>query len=246
MLTGRFSEIIRNISAGACRLIKRASLSETVDAVNAAHFGNTAVDVATRRRTALWISARQGLPGAYGGTFAGFPSEREKGIVLFTGERITSASARHILGEEASRALRHLRVRDPKVTRALHGADEGLQRCLARAAEDPRRTNPGLFCCSKCSVGLWRNLLAGGLDRQEERLRRGAAHLRTMRDGAHQWRKFPFWYTVLALSEMDNREAKAELTYAAPELTRVAIRPQPSAVYARRRHQLAIRVLSGL
>ena len=180
------------------------------------------------------------------GTFAGFPSERSKGMVLFTGERITSASARHILGEEASRALRRLRVRDPNVTRALDGADSGLMRCLERAAEDPRNGNPGLFCCGKCSVGLWRNLLAGGLDRREERLRRGASHLRSMRDGAHQWRRFPFWYTVLALSEMDSAEARTELKYAAPALERAASRAVPSAVYARRRHELAVRTLNGL
>jgi hypothetical protein len=95
-------------------------------------------------------------------------------------------------------------------------------------------------------VGLWRNLLAGGLDRQDERLQRGAAHLRSMRDAAHGWRRFPFWYTVLALSEMDNREARAELKHAAPQLERVANRGVAAALYARRRHQLAVRALGRL
>jgi hypothetical protein len=227
-------------------LINKASLSQTVNAINAAHFEGRTLTAAERGQAAQWIAARQGLPGAYGGTFAGFPSERSHGIVLFTGERMTSASARHILGEEASRTLRQLRVRDPDVTRALEDADRGLLRCLGRAAEDPRSTNPGLFCCGKCSVGLWRNLLAGGLDRQEERLRRGASHLRSMRDGEHQWRRFPFWYTVLALSELDCAEARSELKYAAPALERAASRAVPSAVYARRRHELAVRTLNGL
>jgi hypothetical protein len=93
---------------------------------------------------------------------------------------------------------------------------------------------------------LWRNLLAGGLDRREERLRRGALHLRSMHDGEHGWRKFPFWYAVLALSEMDNREAKAELKYAAPALERAASGAVPSAIYARRRHELASRTLNDL
>ena len=132
------------------------------------------------------------------------------------------------------------------MTRALETADEGLMRCLERAAQDPRNSNPGLYCCGKCSVGLWRNLLAGGLDRREERLRCGASHLRSMRDGEHRWRRFPFWYTVLALSEMDNAEARKELKYAAPALERAAIRPVPSAVYGRRRHELAVRTLDGL
>ena len=115
-------------------LINRASLSQTVDAINAAHFDGRTLTADERGHAARWIAARHALPGAYGGTFAGFPSERSRGIVLFTGERITSASARHILGEEASRALRQLRVRDPNVTRALDSADSGLMRCLERAA----------------------------------------------------------------------------------------------------------------
>ena len=227
-------------------LIDRASLSRTVDAINAARFDDRTLTAAERGQAARWIAGRQGLPGAYGGTFAGFPVERAKGIVLFTGERIASASARHILGEEASRTLRQLRVREANVTRALEGADRGLMQCLARAAADPRNSNPGLFCCGKCSVGLWRNLLAGGLDRREERLRRGAAHLRSMRDGEHQWRRFPFWCTALALGEMDSAEARTELKYAAPGLERAAGRAVPSAIYGRRRHELAVRTLNGL
>lgn len=227
-------------------LINKASLAETLDAINAALFDRRTLAAVERGRAARWIAGRQGLPGAYGDTFACFPSERSRGIVLFTGERIASASARHIVGEEASRVLRQLRVRDRAVTRALERADEGMMRCLARAAEDRRSGNPGLYCCGKCSVGLWRNLLAGGLDRHEERLRRGASHLRSMRDGEHQWRRFPFWYTVLALSEMDSTEARAELTYAAPALERAATAAVPSTRYARRRHELAVRTLNSL
>ncbi len=225
-------------------LIDATSLSQTVDAINTALFEQRPLSPAVRTRAARWIAARRGLPGAYGDTFAGFAVERRKGIVLFTGERIASASARHILGEEASRVLRMLRVRDGSVSAALDRASEGLMRCLQRAAEDPRHTNPGLYCCGKCSVGLWRNLLSGGLDRQEERLRRGAAHLRSMRDGNGEWRRFPFWYTVLALSEMEFPEAVNELKYAARTLEREAQRSTPATRYAQRRHELAGRVLS--
>jgi hypothetical protein len=227
-------------------LIDQASLSRTIDALNAAQFEGRTLAAAERRAAGRWIAARQGLDGAYGGTFAGFPGERATGIVLFTGERIGSASARHILGEESSRALRLLRVRAAGVARALAAADDGMMRCLARYAADPRRRNPGLFCCGKCSVGLWRNLLSGGLDRRDERLHRGASHLRTVRDGEHGWRAFPFWYTVLALTEMDGPAATAELTHAAPQLERAATRPPAPTVYARRRQQLAARALGRL
>ena len=132
-------------------LINRASVSETLDAINAALFDGRTLAAIERGRTARWIAGRQGLPGAYAGTFAGFPSERSRGIVLFTGERIASASARHILGEEASRALRQLRVRDLKVTRALERADDGSMQCLARAAEDPRNGNPGSIAAASAA-----------------------------------------------------------------------------------------------
>jgi hypothetical protein len=225
------------------RHISPRSLSQTVDAVNAATFDGLRWPLATRRTVARWIAARQGLPGSYGGTFAGFAAERTRGIVLFTGERVTSASARHILGEEASRALRQLHVRDRTVDNALERADEGLMQCLERWGQDRGRGNPGTYCCGKCTVGLWRNLVAGGLDRQQERLQRGVQQLRQSRDGKGGWRTYPFWYTVLALSDMTFSDADKELTYAEPLLRAAAARrPRPS-VYAARRQQLAARVL---
>jgi hypothetical protein len=111
-------------------LIKSASLSRTIDAISAALFDRRVLPAAERAQAAPWIAARQGLPGSYGGAFAGFPSECSTGIVLFTGERIASASARHILGEEASRALRLLRVQDAE----LKYAAPALERAASRAA----------------------------------------------------------------------------------------------------------------
>jgi hypothetical protein len=225
-------------------MINRASLSKTLDAVNEVVFNQRELSSDVRKLVAEWIAARQGQTGAYGDTFAGFPAERQKGIRLFTGEHVTSASARHILGEEASRVLRWLDVPDAKIQAALERADAGLINCLARAALDPRNSNPGKYCCGKCSVGLWRNLLAGGLDRQEERLRKGVGELlRTHRTGLGKWRRFPFWYTVLALAEMDLPESRKELAYVAPVLERMVQRATPSNVYGKRRHELARRAL---
>lgn len=228
-------------------MIKKTSLSSTLDAINEAAFEQRELPTAERTAAAQWIASRQGLTGAYADTFAGFPAERDKGIVVFTGERITSASARHILGEEACRTLRLLGVRDAQVRAALARADAGLMSCLARAAEDPRNSNPGRFCCGKCTVGLWRNLLSGGLDRQEERLRKGVGReLPANRAGDGKWRVFPFWYTVLALSDMDLPEARKELAYAAPVLERTAKRAPAAGTYGKRRHGLATRVMAVL
>ena len=227
-------------------LLDTKSLSRTVDAVNDAAFNGRTIPEEEGKRAATWIASRQGLPGAYAGTFAGLDEERERGILVFTGERITSASARHILGEETCRALRQLDVRDPAVQKALDKASAGLLSRLEMAAEDPRNTNPGRFCCGKCTVGLWRHLLSGGLDRQEERLRLGVRHLHELRDGKGAWRIYPFWYTVLALSEMDLPGALTELRYASKTLEQAAGRTPKAAVYAQRRHEIARRALARL
>lgn len=228
-------------------MIQEASLSQTLDAVGELAFQQRKLPAGERKLVAHWIAARQGLPGAYADTFAGFPAERKAGIVVFTGERITSASARHILGEEACRVLRWLDVREEGVQAALERADAGLMKCLTRAALDPRNSNPGKFCCGKCSVGLWRNLLSGGLDRREERLRKGVAEvLRAQRAGQGKWRVFPFWYTVLALTEMDLREAREELEYVAPVLERTVQRALPSSSAGKRRQELARRALASI
>jgi hypothetical protein len=224
-------------------LIHPTSLSDTVDSVNEAIACGQKISPSARKAVARWIASRQGLQGAYANTFAGFESERQDGIRLFTGERVNSASARHILGEEACRALLQLDVHDEDIRHALARATEGLLQCLARAAAHPRNTNFGIFCCGKCTVGLWRHLIVGGLDRQEERLRRGIQHLHSMRDDKGGWRTFPFWYTVLALSEIKVPGAGAEIRYASPRLVRAAGRSSGTR-FDHRRQAIAERALT--
>lgn len=224
-------------------LVHPESLSETVDEVNEALAGPIKLSASDKKTVARWIASRQGLPGAYANTYAGFEQERKRGIRLFTGERVNSASARHILGEEACRVIRGLNVNDSVVRRSLELASEGLMQSLARAAADPRYTNPGVFCCGKCTVGLWRHLAAGGLDRQAERLEKGVQFLRSRREEDGGWRTFPFWYTVLLLSEVDAPGVKAELRHAAPVLKR-SLRRAAAERYTARRQALATRALT--
>jgi hypothetical protein len=236
-------------SAGPGRpdLIWDDSLARTLEAVAEAAFEHRTLPLAERERVARWIAARQGLPQAKSGSFAGFPSELREGVVVFTGERFRHASARHILGEEACRVLRWLDVREPEVQVALERADRGLTAAVALAEHDPRYGhNPGAYCCTKCTVGMWRNVASGGLDRHEERLRRGVGQFLRASRGERQWRRFPFWYTVLALVDMDVPEARDELEFVAPVLERTARRPTPADAYGRRRHELALRALRAV
>lgn len=217
------------------------SLSQTVDSVHESTFFHLNTTAAERLAVARWIAGRQGLPGAYGEMFALFDPERKAGIHLFTGERTTSASARHIAGEENCRALRQLGVRNPTVLEKLDCADAGMMKCL----EASQRESIGWFCCGKCTVGLWRNLLAGGLDRPDERIASGVKVLKRHRM-ERGWRRFPFWYTVLALEEIRDPAATAELRHAAPVLERAAAKRAGDGIYPRRRKALAERALARL
>jgi hypothetical protein len=48
-----------------------SSLSQTVDAVNAAAFHHVSWPASTKKSVAHWIAGRQGLSGSYADTFAG-------------------------------------------------------------------------------------------------------------------------------------------------------------------------------
>jgi len=63
--------------------------------------------------------------------------------------------------------------------------------------------------------------------------------LHSMRDGRGEWRAFPFWYTVLALADMDLDEARTELRYASARINAEAKRDAATSPFAKRRNALA-------
>jgi len=229
-------------------LVRPDSLAGTLDAVDEALFFGRQLSEADRREAAAWIAARQGLPGSYHGLFAPTERDRSQGIRLFTGETVTThAGKAHVLGEEACRALLLLDVDTEEVGRALGRATEGMLERLRAAEEREKHVGRpwlGQYCCGKCTVALWRHLAAGGLERAEHHLAAGVEALRLSRDGEGRWRRFPFHYTLLVLSEMDVSLAADELRYAAPAVQRLANRPPSSDPFATRRHALAERVLA--
>ena len=60
-------------------------------------------------------------------------------------------------------------------------------------------------------MSFWRNAIAGGLDRQEQRLAYAMQTLKKHRDGKCRWGRFPFYYTISALIELDMPQALAVL-----------------------------------
>lgn len=199
--------------------LDRHSLGATLDALSESLFFKRRIFPAQRAAAARWIARRQGLPGAYAGMFA--PTERDAlGLRLFTGETVRSrVGIAHLLGEESCRVLAALQVNDANVRAALHRAVNGMAARLEEA--DRRGFSTGLYCCGTCAAGYWRNLALNLFPRAEERLRRGLRELRDLRCGGARWRRFPFYYTSLALTEIGPDLAKPEMQYAAARWQRI-------------------------
>jgi hypothetical protein len=224
-------------------IIDTESLANTLDAVNGALFHHEHLTEANRRQLAGWIAGRRGKPGSYAGMFAPTGEDLRNGIRVYTGEQIGSgAGIRHILGEEACRALILLDVEDNTIRQALEQATAGILGRL-RQTEESGKVH-GLFCCGMCSVAYWRNAMVGGLDRSEERLTAGMAALKTHRTDDSRWRRFPFYYTLLALSEMNLRPALDEMRHAAPLLERRVKRKAQDNRFSERRRVISERILA--
>ena len=225
------------------KLVYSDSLGSTLDALDEAFFTGLTLTAAQREKAARWIAARQGLPHAYAGMPAPTEHDFETGMAVFTGERVRSgAGTAHILGEEACRVLILLRVREPEVREALKRATDGM---LARLADSKRRGYPsGTYCCGICSCAFWRHLAAGGLSRNEERLAAGVKALKAHRLESGRWRRFPFFYTLLALTEIDPALTRPEMTFAAPVCERYIRAFRLNTPHAKRRQRLAELVLT--
>lgn len=222
--------------------VKKESLAFTLDAVNDAFFEGRIISGEDKLEVARFVASRHGLYGSYANMFAPTEKDLDAGIKVFTGERVRSGAATsHILGEEASRILNILKVSDKEVRKALDEATAGIQ---ARFDEETHKS--GFYCCGFCTSSLWRNAAAGTLKEGEKLLERGVKTLKMLRLGDGKWRRFPLYYTVLALSEIDIPQALAEIKYTAPLLERALRRKSSSDKYAIRRRMLAERVLAKI
>ncbi|MDA0708903.1 MAG: hypothetical protein O3B73_01675 [bacterium] len=183
------------------------------------------------------------MPGSYRGLYAPAKKDTIGPVRFFTGEPIKSrASIAHILSEDAIRMLTVLIYKDADV-RSIYERSVSTLMGLMNESEDAGY-NPGIFCCGNCTSAYWRNLLVLKRPDLDRRLERGLAHLKAQRLGNGRWRKYPFFQTVLVLTEMGER-ARPELAYTRPVLERILKRKASGDVkFLRRRSKLAERVLA--
>ena len=152
-----------------------------------------------------FVLSRQGLKGSYRNLFAATDQDLP-GVKLPTGERLESASLRHVLGEEALRtAVLWNRGSTSAVKKALEGYGELLER------GEPCARKSGFFCCYKCTLAFLRTLVAVKPNDWTETLERGIQRMKSERISNGRWHGFPFFYTLLTLSEIDSPSAKTEL-----------------------------------
>jgi hypothetical protein len=185
------------------------SLAETLWRLEEVRQGFRPKSTAQVQEALKWVLSRQGLKGAYGGLFAATENDR-RGVKLLTGERIESAALRHILGEEA---LRTALVWNLKLSPAVKKATEGFNKLLDIGTE-PCARETGFFCCHKCAPAFLRTLAVVKPDNWGTTLDKGIKRIKKERLPDGKWHGFPFYYTLLTLSEIDTPTAKAELKHA--------------------------------
>lgn len=218
------------------------SLSITLDRINERHFLGDTFDRTEAERTLDWLAGRFGDDSAYAGTFGITEQDSRSKLYTFTGERLQSASLRHIHAEETCRAIILLNRRVGRgQLPELESATSMLFGCFAQAHAKGRQY--GTFCCGPCTVSLWRHMAVGGLGDYARYLDEGVGVLMSQRDGAGAWRRFPFYYTLLALSEVDTPNSRRAVSYALPECERRLHTIRRNTPFGTRRYRLLSRIL---
>jgi hypothetical protein len=153
-----------------------------------------------------WVLSRQGLKDSYCDLFLPTNQDLTQGAQLLTGEIIkTNAATRHILGEEA---LRTLIVWNLESSKLVKEATKGLNRIIERGGKS------GSYCCYNCTIAFLRTLAVAKVDARDEILERGLSKIKKAQSSDGEWHGFPFYYTLLFLSEVDSPYAKNELKHA--------------------------------
>lgn len=217
-------------------MVETQSLSATLDHVNEKLFYKQAVSASEKQFITAWLVDRQMHSGPMAGMFAPTDVDRQEDFRLFTGEKPqTRLLFRNNLTTETARLLALL-GNGHQVT--LERTNTWLLRqCFARD-----------YCiigeCAHSGIGWMRYLVVSGLSDASERLEKHITVLTQRRDGKGRWQGFPFYYTLLALSEISLPAATAELHYTLPACERALRRSSEMDKYTQRRRAIVERILN--
>ncbi len=191
-------------------IIHPTSLSATLDATAEAVFYQNNLSNSLRHEITSQIISRQCQTGVNTGFFLLYAAESEAKVKLFSGEQLNTNLARnHIPMIEAVRILKLLTFDSHAVTHAIELANHRMEKMCYST-----------FCAKgECKALTTAYLRVLSLDRSGNSASRIITHLTNLtihRDGKGRWGGFPFFYTLLMLSEIDDPLAIQELKYAAP------------------------------
>jgi hypothetical protein len=224
------------------QLLSRTSLYKTVDNVNEALFYGRKITKADAKNIIAWISSRYDTEYSYNHSYGLTAKDMNSPVYTFTGERLLCASMRHIMAEESARVVLQLSKIAGVKPDTLKKTDEWFYKMLkaSEAAGKPL----GTFCCGPCTIGLWRYLNAGGLPEYQKYISDGLRALHSNRDETGKWGRFPFYYTLLALSEIDDESAMKEINYAMTACERALKRMNKSNMFSRRKRDLLLKIMN--
>ncbi len=220
-------------------LVTPHSLAVTLDTVDKALFDQCPLSGAHIEETMRWLIGRQTLTGPEAGMFAPTEADLSLPLCLFSGEKLhTRLAVRHVLTAEAARALLLLGTGLADVHDMLTHTHRWLTtRCFADSCQ--------MGECAHSGIALLRYLAAGGEIEHTPIIERRIQLLSQRRDGRGRWTGYPFYYTMLALGEVNHPAARAEIAYALPACERAAKRLQATTT-DRRRQAILQRALAAL
>jgi len=188
------------------KILVPESLQETLWRLEEVRQGFRTKSAADVQEALEWVLSRQGLHGSYFNLFMPTNQDLSQGLRLLTGERMLSnAGTLHVLGEEALRTVIVWKLRSSS---AVKQALESFNDLLEAGAES------GRWCCYTCTTAFLRTLAVTKPDKWDRILEKGLNRIKKARMPNGRWHGFPFYYTLITLSEMDTPSAQAELRHA--------------------------------
>ncbi len=213
-------------------MIHNPSLAKTIDTINEAFFHNQSTPRDLMQEIVEWLCQQQVKSGSNTGIFMPTETEIKEGITLFTGEKLkTKLASRNILTQEAARILILSKITSEEVQKSILLANNYLfQSCFSD------------FCdageCRHSTVGFIRYLATEEKENSKTHIKAFLNWLTKHRGDNGKWKGFPFYYTLLTLSEISIPPAISEMQYAAPAYERCMKRESNNGKFSQRRRTI--------
>lgn len=195
---------------------KKTGLAQSINSISRALIEGRIFSEKEKAEIAAFIFDRKNPVDEF--TFYPTNTERINGIRLVTGEKAkTQLLANNALELETLRILSIFVPRDTRLRQLHDKADQRLQKlCIYNICTTGE--------CAAASIVFLRYLTALAQNDHGEKIHCGLDILKQMRDGKGRWKNFPFFYTLLWLTELTWPEGIHELGYALPAYQRLITR----------------------